>query len=283
MQLEDLLDELAEPFDVERISWKPQAVSGSRALAIAYADARTYQDRLNEAVGAEWSDDYEVLDDGAVVVCRLTICGVTRSDIGEAPKSDQNTATSALVQAFKRTCVKFGVGRYLYDVPKKWVDYDPQRKCFTRKALRELRDSVAVLSRHGAEQIESPRRSRGMKPAGEKGADDAHEIRSEDPKQEASYLQPEPEVKPERQKPERGVKETGRGAVAAPTNAHELVEGRRGADGSDSGTNGQKASPTAFWTLYGRHKNRVSREEAQEWAATGNWEYALAELRARVE
>lgn len=252
MELAELMDELAEPFDAERIAWKPQAVSGSRALAIAYADARTYQDRLNEAVRAEWSDDYEVLDDGAVVLCRLTIYGVTRSDIGEAPKNDQNTATSALVQAFKRASVKFGVGRYLYDLPKKWVDYDPQGKCFTRKARRELRDSLVVLSRAGSEAPSE----RGETPETAEPAQDKNletEKRDQRPVQDSE--------------------------VTAAQSVSTIRAGReRGADnGSD------EASPTAFWSLYHKHKNRVSREEAQEWAATGNWAYAQAELRARVE
>ena len=256
MDLADLMESLAEPFDARRIAWKPQAVSGNRALAIAYADARTYQDRLNDVARAEWSDGYEVLGNGAVVLCRLTICGVTRADIGEAPKDDQNTATSALVQAFKRACVKFRVGRYLYDLPKKWVDYNPQRKCFTDKALRELRANLAVVSRRGAEQDESPRCSRESKPPGENAGDGVHQVEAE-------------EASPE------GVERTGRGPGA---------EGKRCTDSSASGTNGQKRKTTAtdFWTLYNKHKSRVSREDAQQWAATGDWEYALAQLQARA-
>ncbi len=73
MELDDLLDELAKPFDPGRVCWKPQATHGNRALAVAYADARTYQDRLNEVAGADWSDDYQVLGDGAVVLCRLSV------------------------------------------------------------------------------------------------------------------------------------------------------------------------------------------------------------------
>lgn len=141
--LEELMEELAKPFDPDRVEWKPQATKGPRALAIAYADARAYQDRLNAVAGAEWSDDYEILAGGAVVLCRLTVAGVTRSDIGEAPANDRNTATSALSQAFKRAAVKFGIGRYLYDLPKAWVDYNPQRKRFTPEGRRQLRAILA--------------------------------------------------------------------------------------------------------------------------------------------
>jgi hypothetical protein len=261
MELAELMDELAEPFDAERIAWKPQAVSGNRALAIGYADARTYQDRLNEAVRAEWSDDYEVLDDGAVVLCRLTICGVTRSDIGEAPKNDQNTATSALVQAFKRACVKFGVGRYLYDLPKKWVDYDPRRKCFTRKARRELRDSLVVLSHAGSEVPSKRGETRETAEPQDKNLETENRDQRPIQDSEMTAAQSVSITTAERDR-ERGLDDPG---------------SERGADnGSD------EATPTDFWSLYNKHKNRVSREEAQEWAATRNWEHALAELRARV-
>ncbi len=141
---QELMEQLSKSFDPQRIEWKPQATSGdkSRALAIAYADARAYQDRLNAVVGADWSDSYTVLDGGTVVLCQLTVCGVTRSDIGEAPANDRNTATSALSQAFKRAAVKFGVGRYLYDLPATWADYDARKRRFTDAALKRLEKSL---------------------------------------------------------------------------------------------------------------------------------------------
>jgi len=163
--LEELMGELAKPFDVDRVEWKPQATRGDRALAIAYADARAYQDRLNQVAGADWSDDYTVLEGGAVVLCKLTVCGVTRSDIGEADRGDRNTATSALAQAFKRAAVKFGIGRYLYDLPKTWVDYDPQRKRITPEGERRLR---AVL-----EGARGPQKRRGGNGKGNGGGNTA--------------------------------------------------------------------------------------------------------------
>ncbi len=294
MQLEDLLDELAEPFDVERISWKPQVVSGGRALAIAYADARTYQDRLNEVARAEWSDDYEVLDDGAVVLCRLSVCGVTRSDIGETAKSDQNTATSSLVQAFKRACVKFGVGRYLYDLPKKWVDYDPERKRFTRKARHGLRGSLAVLSCERSELISEQRETPEAASPTQHATLEA-EKKCERPVQDSEVAvaqsvsnradeEPVEEATPKPETPEGTVEEDTPAGVPEGRRPESSGNGAGAAEGKHEADNGsEEATPTAFWSLYNKHKNRVSKEQAQEWAATRNWEYALAELRARVE
>jgi hypothetical protein len=76
---------LAAPFDVAEIKWKPGAVSSSRALALAYVDARVIQTRLDEVLGVDgWSDDYECLTDGSVV-CRL------RLRIGGASGSPRRT------------------------------------------------------------------------------------------------------------------------------------------------------------------------------------------------
>src|SRR5690349_7560375 len=70
---EEIATALAEPIEPDEVRWKPQAVSGSRALAIAFVDARTIQDRLDEVLGVDgWQDAYRVLPDGAVV-CRLRI------------------------------------------------------------------------------------------------------------------------------------------------------------------------------------------------------------------
>jgi hypothetical protein len=147
----EMMEALAQPFPAEAISWKPGATAknGSRALALAYADSRYYQDRLNEVTGADWQDDYQVLsiDGKAVVVCCLSVCGVARTDVGECDFSDSNAITTAAAQAFKRACVKFGLGAYLYRLPRLWVEYDAQRKGFTDAALARLQQAVSSGNR----------------------------------------------------------------------------------------------------------------------------------------
>jgi hypothetical protein len=129
---------LAEPFEPSEVKFKPAVVSGNRAMALAYVDARVIQDRLDEVLGVEgWSDDYEVLADGSVV-CRLRLRlgdeWVVKVDVG-GPSEQQDGGDrmkAAFSDALKRAAVKFGVGRYLYRLPAQWVDYDPQRRQFAR-------------------------------------------------------------------------------------------------------------------------------------------------------
>lgn len=126
--------ELAEPFAVESVKFKPQAVKNNRCMAIAYIDARLVEDRLDEVVGVDgWKDDYTFLPDGNVM-CLLSVRfgeeWVQKCDVGGP--SDQPDGGDRLKAAFsdalKRAAVKFGIGRYLYRIPNVWVDYDPQRK-----------------------------------------------------------------------------------------------------------------------------------------------------------
>lgn len=134
--LEELLPALTAPFAADQIELKPGALTRdrSRALALAYADTRVYQDRLDQVVGpAHWSIHLELTPVG--VVCALTICGVTKADVGDFPLDDaarpvENRATTAAAQAFKRACAAFGIGRYLYHLPRTWADYDAERRAF---------------------------------------------------------------------------------------------------------------------------------------------------------
>ena len=53
---EDLMFELAKPFPRENIEWRVQRTTkdGTAGLALAYVNARTVQDRLNEVMGSNW-------------------------------------------------------------------------------------------------------------------------------------------------------------------------------------------------------------------------------------
>jgi hypothetical protein len=124
---------LHAPFPAEMVGWKAQATTkdGSRAMAVAYIDARAVADRLDETVGPEnWCDGYIVLGEQRttsgmeiVVACRLTVLGVTKEDVGTG--EDYKAAYS---DAFKRAGVRHGIGRYLYSLDKQWVAYDAQKK-----------------------------------------------------------------------------------------------------------------------------------------------------------
>ena len=134
-----VLSALAAPFDRSEVKFRPGTVSGNRALALPYIDARAVQDRLDAAVGAaNWQDAYEFLADGSAL-CRLQLRidgeWIVKADVGglsEQPdEGDRHKA--AVSDALKRAAVKWGVGRYLYRVAPIWADYDPAKKRFVRQ------------------------------------------------------------------------------------------------------------------------------------------------------
>ncbi len=143
---ENLLPELRKPFHSAHVTWKPGSVTKdqTKALALAYADLRAYQNRLDEVAGMDWSVTYTPW--GERIVCHLTINGVTRSSSGEPDSQAERSeiaGTAAEAQAFKRACAMFGLGRYLYNLPSVWVEYDQNTKQFTDKAKAKL-ESIIV-------------------------------------------------------------------------------------------------------------------------------------------
>ena len=70
------------------------------------------------------------------VTCELMIFGLgLHSATGEEWADDSNAVTSAEAQAFKRACVCFGLGRYLYYYAGTWVDLDEHKQPKTIPAL----------------------------------------------------------------------------------------------------------------------------------------------------
>ena len=90
---------------------------------VVYITARTAMNRLDDVLGWEnWEDAYERDPNGSDnILCRLTITlpdgrKLTKCDVGAPGNTgdDGEDDKGAVSDAFKRACVKFGVGRYLY-------------------------------------------------------------------------------------------------------------------------------------------------------------------------
>jgi hypothetical protein len=179
---DDLADRLAEPFDPSEVRWKPAAVSGNRALAIAFIDARTVMQRLDDVLGVTgWADAYRFLPDGSCV-CKLSCCvaghWLSKMDVGGPSEQEDegDRRKAAASDAIKRAAVQWGVARYLYRIPRTWVDSDPKTKQLTPPVLpawarpwlspRDAEALVALLAQTGTDPgkfcphygIESPGR-----------------------------------------------------------------------------------------------------------------------------
>src|SRR5712675_530512 len=115
-QIRELIAALEVPLDPRVIEWRVTNITKAgkpRGQVVPYADQRAYTDRLNSLFSpAGWTRKYAV---HTSATCERMIFGLgLHSATGEEWAGDQNAVTSAEAQAFKRACVCFGLGRYLY-------------------------------------------------------------------------------------------------------------------------------------------------------------------------
>ncbi len=111
MNLEDLKKEL--PY-----KWRVQSTKYGKATCVAYIDARDCMDILDKVVGVEnWQDKYYEAD--GKLFCAVGIfageCWVWKADTGTESNVEKEKGKSS--DAFKRACVKHGIGRFLYRLP----------------------------------------------------------------------------------------------------------------------------------------------------------------------
>ncbi len=134
----EILAKLAAPFPDGTVQYKPGVFDNkerpTRALALAYVEARDVMDRLDEVAGGDWEFSWEPgPQDSSSVHGILTVCNVRREDVGECGEGDLGTIKSAVSDALKRCGVHFGVGRYLYSLKSEWLDLEPGTKHFKVK------------------------------------------------------------------------------------------------------------------------------------------------------
>lgn len=129
----DILAKLAAPFPPERISWRVGSTTQDKArgMALAYIDARDVQDRLDEVCGTGWQVRTPWCVNGRIA-CEIGIKigdeWVWRGD--GAGETDVEADKGAFSDAFKRAAVRWGIGRYLYDLDSPWVALKPAGKSY---------------------------------------------------------------------------------------------------------------------------------------------------------
>lgn len=144
---QELFDELCRPFAAEEIDWRIGSTNADKTqgMALAYMDARAVMDRLDAVCGPDgWQCNYVVT--GPVAVCNLGV----RVPAGDwIWKSDGAGATDVegekgmLSDALKRAAVRWGVGRYLYELKSPWVAIVQRGKSsFMAEGERKKLDAV---------------------------------------------------------------------------------------------------------------------------------------------
>lgn len=183
----DILAALAAPFPPEDVQWRVGTLSKdkSKGMALAYIDARAVMRRLDEVVGADWQDTYDVQyglvickigikidndwrwrQDGTTTARDTNLDSLSGGDLAKAEQQREMDSKGSLSDAFKRAAVKWGIGRYLYDIDSPWVainqykQIEPTETARLRGLLgKPQRGGAPAPSRAPAEPISVKRRS----------------------------------------------------------------------------------------------------------------------------
>lgn len=164
----DIWAQLSAPLPEGVISWRqdgrPIARDGKYfARFVAYIEANTVRERLDNVVPGEWDLTLELLpalipNDGDETGCsfkaRLQILGVIREDVGTGRDYKQ-----AATDAFKRAAVRFGIAHELYAYEQNWVQVDGDGKY--ARPLEDPADAYARRIARGERmaKTESPTRA----------------------------------------------------------------------------------------------------------------------------
>ena len=133
---DDLFAKLAAPFPPERVSWRVGSTTQDKkkGLALAYVDARDVMDRLDVLCGpAGWQCRYPHANGKTVCEIGIKVGDEWIWKADGAGDTDVEAEKGALSDAFKRAAVRWGVGRYLYDVTSPWVELEPAGRSFKIK------------------------------------------------------------------------------------------------------------------------------------------------------
>lgn len=111
----DLFKDLKAPI---RFKWKVQTAKDWGCELVAYVDARDVMNRLDRVVGPDnWCDEYH--DIAGKVYCTLSIRingeWIGKTDCGAESSFEPEKGQAS--DAFKRAAVKWGIGRFLYELP----------------------------------------------------------------------------------------------------------------------------------------------------------------------
>jgi hypothetical protein len=164
--LTELKPALEQPFPQDSVQFLIKEVRQEEGkytcLALPYCNKRVYEDRLNELAYGEWQTLHAApytQGNKLIIPATVVLCGITHTDYGEAfltvqgkngtSREDENTATEAYSQAFRRACSKFGLGRYLYNLGKLRLPYDPKYKGLALSKAEQLACVEKLYSKAG--------------------------------------------------------------------------------------------------------------------------------------
>lgn len=134
LNVDEIMERLAEPFPEEDIEWRMNRTYKKDAntyggWVVAYVSSRAIMNRLDDVLGIDgWEDEYKPIHNGFSCGIRVWF-SETKSRIkwDAADPTKYEATKGGFSSALKRAAVKWGVGRYLYEIPEQHVDIYKER------------------------------------------------------------------------------------------------------------------------------------------------------------
>jgi hypothetical protein len=182
------LPHLRRPFAPEAIKFKVQSVwpkvsetkGPTGCIVVSYIDARLVVERLNAVCGSKWHAEYRGTSKDDLMLCDLTLFGVTRTDVGEA--KGKGLSKDLISDALKRSAVMFGVGVSVYALAQISLRLDDPKTGGMIRVKGEGKYRTIVLKDEGHARLRAGYASwleaKGVKafgPALDHGDEGAHE------------------------------------------------------------------------------------------------------------
>lgn len=148
-----IYEELRRP--LKNIQWRIGKTSKdkTKAMALGYIDAREARARLNEVVGFNnWQTKIRVEFNKTICDLSIRLDGewITKSE--GAGDTDFEADKGAISDAFKRACIAWGIGEYLYNLSREntWVEIDDYKKIKKDEyeKLNKVHNKIAGLESH---------------------------------------------------------------------------------------------------------------------------------------
>ena len=150
MNIEILRKHLSQPFHPNEIDWRVQQSGHKKdgnpyAMVLAYVQNRAIQERLDDVCGIDgWQNRFHQLQNGAMY-CEI---GINIGDEwiwkGDGAGETQVEATKgSFSDSMKRAAYQWGIGRYLYNLPKTYANFD-EKGVYYSKIKKDKNDKYGV-------------------------------------------------------------------------------------------------------------------------------------------
>jgi len=128
-KLENQID-LSKLRDTMPYQWRVQSFSKLKpsCTCVAYIDARDVMNRLDLVAGVgNWQDDYRVINNQLFAGIGIYVNGqwIWKWDTGTESQTEKEKGIVS--DSFKRAAVKWGVGRFLYDLAIQYLDANEKK------------------------------------------------------------------------------------------------------------------------------------------------------------